>query len=85
MISILAGLSYVIVPFAEFVSGQIFHAGGYYAVYGTSLGLTLLGMIYVPLMPSSMFKRSEESKEKSAGKSKNLFIRGNQSLIDSYK
>ena len=33
-------------------------AGGYYAVYGTSLGFTILGLIYVYFIPESVVSRN---------------------------
>jgi len=55
--AILSGLGFVLFPLAEFASGQIFRIGGYYAVYGTSLGTCVAGLLYIPLVPETIMKR----------------------------
>ena len=55
--------------------------GGYYAVYGTSFGFTIFGIIYVYFIPESVIKRDvqfEDEKYKCCKKWSN-------SMVDSYK
>ena len=57
MIAVLSGLGKAVLPLMDFVGGQLYKYGGYYAVYGTSLAFTALGIIYIILIPESVTRR----------------------------
>ena len=54
----LSGLGKAILPLMDFVGGQLYKYGGYYAVYGTSLTFTVVGLVYIILIPESVTRRS---------------------------
>ena len=57
MIAVLSGLGKAVLPLMDFVGGQLYKYGGYYAVYSTSLAFTALGIIYIILIPESVTRR----------------------------
>ena len=58
MIAVLSGLGKAILPLMDFVGGQLYKYGGYYAVYGTSLTFTAVGLLYITLIPESVTRRA---------------------------
>lgn len=57
--SILNGIGIAVFPLAEFLSGQLYQAGGaygYYVVFGCSLGFTVIGLIYIVFIPETITK-----------------------------
>ena len=54
------------VLYKEALGGQIYKYLGYYAVYGTSLTFSLLGIIYIYFVPESVTKRSNYNDDKSS-------------------
>ena len=58
MIAVLSGLGKAILPLMDFVGGQLYKYGGYYAVYGTSLSFTVIGIFYIILIPESVTRRA---------------------------
>ena len=58
VIAVLSGLGKAILPLMDFVGGQLYKYGGYYAVYGTSLTFTVVGVVYIILIPESVTRRS---------------------------
>ena len=92
--AILSGLGFIIFPIAEFASGQIYAAGGYYAVYATSLAATVAGLAYVAIIPESVTARTdviaitdtETLSDKSLWqKFKIIFKRGNMMTLQAFK
>ncbi|XP_023322314.1 uncharacterized protein LOC111696803 isoform X2 [Eurytemora carolleeae] len=64
LMSILSGLSFIMVPLADFCGVQLYTYFGYFATYGTSLGFVILGIIYLQFIPESVNKgKSEIDKE----------------------
>ena len=57
MIAVLSGLGKAVLPLMDFVGGQLYKYGGYYAVYSTSLAFTALGILYIILIPESVTRR----------------------------
>ena len=57
VIAVLSGLGKAILPLMDFVGGQLYKYGGYYAVYGTSLTFTAVGLLYIALIPESVTRR----------------------------
>ena len=99
--SILSGLGIVVFPLAEFVGGQLYKYGGYYAVYSTALSFTFIGVIYICFVPESVTQRTHTKnntcKEGVAqstlqnkditlfDKAKYVFVAGNQTVVESYR
>jgi MFS family permease len=94
IMSILQGVGMVFFPLMEFVGGQLFKYGGYYAVFGSSIGATITGLIYIRFIPETVTQRSgntDRELEKSTAKHfipwykklYNLFVTGNKQLLDS--
>ena len=81
--------------FKEALGGQIYKYLGYYAVYGTSLAFSLLGIIYIYFVPESVTKRSNynEKSSKQPGDHKlpalnqliKIFKDGNRMMLSSIK
>lgn len=44
----------MVAPLAKLASGYLFEVGGFYAVYALSMTITVLGLIYVILLPESL-------------------------------
>lgn len=61
--AILAGLGFIVFPFAELISGQLYKFGGYFVVYGVSLAFSVIGVVYVIFIPESVIKRKHQGKE----------------------
>jgi hypothetical protein len=56
---------------------QIFKYGGYYAVYGTSLGATIVGIAYIYFIPESVTTRSTlDDETSSSATSENVGVCG---------
>ncbi len=55
---------------------QIFKYGGYYAVYGTSLGATIVGIAYIYFIPESVTTRTTLDDETSSPTSENVGVCG---------
>lgn len=58
--AILAGLGFIVFPFAELISGQLYKFGGYYLVYGVSLVFSIIGVVYVIFIPESVMVREDQ-------------------------
>ena len=71
MIAVLSGLGKAVLPLMDFVGGQLYKYGGYYAVYSTSLAFTALGIIYIILIPESVTRR--DANEAYAALSRHLY------------
>ena len=81
--------------FKEALGGQIYKYLGYYAVYGTSLAFSLLGIIYIYFVPESVTKRSNynDNSSKQPGDHKlpalnqliKIFKDGNRMMLSSIK
>ena len=50
IMSIIYGLSLIVMPIGEFAGGQIYQVGGYATVYIVSLFVCICGLIYVLIM-----------------------------------
>merc|ERR1719464_2230925 len=71
LMSVLSGIGMAIFPLAEFLSGQLYQAGsqiskegGYYVVFGTAYGFTILGLIYICFIPETITRRRSSIVEK---------------------
>jgi hypothetical protein len=72
MMSFLYGLSLVVWPLAEFLGGQIYHAGGYYAVYASSLAISVVGLLYIAAIPESVTIRTRGMKTEMAARQRGM-------------
>ena len=55
--ALLSGIGILVFPAAEAAGGQIYKYFGYYAVYGSSLALTVIGLTYLYFVPESVTAR----------------------------
>ena len=99
IMTLLSGLGIVMWPVAKAVGGQLYKAGGYYAVYGTAMSCTFLGVAYVFFVPETITKRVyiKKSDKKDLlddnimsskslfAKLKHLFNVGNRTVVEAYR
>ena len=98
--TLLSGLGIIMWPVAKAVGGQLYKAGGYYAVYGTAMSFTFLGVSYVYFVPETITQRvhikksgkdkifldDDDMKSKSLfAKMKFLFYEGNRTVVEAYR
>ena len=57
--ALLSGLGTVMWPVAKYVGGLLYVIGGYYAVYGTAMSCTFLGVGYIYFVPETIVKRDK--------------------------
>ena len=60
----------------------ILQIGGYYLVYGTSLGFSVLGMFYVYFIPETVAKREIQFQDQ---KDISFYQKFTTSIVDGYK
>ena len=60
--ALLSGLGIAMFPVAKYVGGQLYVFGGYYAVYGTAMSCTFLGVGYIYFVPETIVKRDKIEK-----------------------
>ena len=98
--TLLSGLGIIMWPVAKAVGGQLYKAGGYYAVYGTAMSCTFLGVSYVFFVPETITQRvhikisgkdkilldDDDMKSKSLfAKMKYIFYEGNRTVVEAYR
>ena len=99
IMTLLSGLGIIMWPVAKAVGGQLYKAGGYYAVYGTAMSCTFLGVAYVYFVPETITKRihiqntdKEDLLDDNAMRSKSLYAKlkhlfyvGNRTIVEAYR
>jgi hypothetical protein len=79
--AILQGVGMAFFPLCEFLGGQLFKYGGYYVVFGSSLGASVAGILYVREKNGV----AEQDVIPWYKLPYHLFVTGNMQLVESFR
>jgi hypothetical protein len=94
--AILQGVGMAFFPLCEFLGGQLFKYGGYYVVFGSSLGASVAGILYVMVIPETVTRMELIDVREKNGVAEqdvipwyklpyHLFVTGNMQLVESFR
>lgn len=92
--SILVSITLMTLPLGEWASGELFDAGGFYASYGVSVAITLVGILYILALPETLASSAVEVKAETAATAKDesikdklvgIFRTGNRQVVETVR